>query len=67
MFVTPGWMEMLIVGLVGLFLLGVPIVVVIIVLVANRSKTAATPCPKCGKPTPQLNFCPHCGASLSDG
>ncbi|MDP6469071.1 MAG: zinc ribbon domain-containing protein [Pirellulaceae bacterium] len=61
-FGMPGYIELLIIGMLGLVLVGAPLFVVVIVLLANRGQQQTTECPKCGKVSPQSGFCPHCGA-----
>lgn len=57
-----GMIELLILCLLGLVFVGVPLIVVVIVLSANRRQQQPTECPKCGKMSPSSDFCPHCGA-----
>ena len=61
-FGMPGHLELLILALLGLFFVGVPVLIVVIVLAANRRRQQSTECPKCGKMSPPSDFCPHCGA-----
>ena len=55
-FGMPGHIELLIIGMVGLALVGVPLIIVIVVLSANRRQQQSTECPKCGEMLPPPSF-----------
>jgi len=57
-----GMIELLILCLIGLALVGIPLIVVIVVLSTSRRHQQSVACPKCGKLSPRTSFCPHCGA-----
>jgi len=59
----PGFLELLIIGLIGLVCLGVPVIIIVAVVVSsNRRQQQSTKCPNCGELLPPSNFCAHCGA-----
>lgn len=66
MFGMPGHLELLIIGLIGSMVIGVPIIIVFIAMWVSRSglQSSPKPCPKCGMLAPEHGFCPHCGAPV---
>ena len=61
-----GIMELLIIGMLGLMIIGVPVIIIAVVLLVNRKgvQNEAKPCPKCGMLAPKHGYCPHCGAPM---
>ena len=61
-----GMQELLIIGMLGLVMVGVPVIIIAVVLLGNRKgvQNAAKPCSKCGMLAQEHGYCPHCGTPL---
>ena len=42
--------------------IAIVVVVLVVVILGNRSQKPTEKCPKCGKSSSPSDFCPHCGA-----
>lgn len=59
--------ELIVVGIIGLLVIGLPVGVILLVLRMNRpSTTGLIPCRSCGRPvSPRAAACPQCGEPIA--
>lgn len=71
-FGMPGAFELMILGVIALFVVGVPVVVIVAVLASAKgrgthlhSMQSLVPCPDCGRAlSPLAETCPNCGRPM---
>lgn len=65
----PGPFEMLIILVMGCFVFGLPILILVLIARGRQNSVHARPaCPHCqGWTVPQANYCQWCGKSLTAG
>ena len=67
-FGMPGHLELIILGLLCLFTIGVPVLVVVVLQLTKgkrATRQSAIPCPHCGMLAEPTNCCPHCGNPMN--